>query len=87
MRRVVVAGAVQPSHTQLARGRDATARLLKLFPELAQCKEVLHKVVDEGQNAPPDGQRDGSLTEQQWTNLRDTKDALSRLLLCLLFKV
>jgi hypothetical protein len=71
--------------TQLERAATELVRVSKMFPELAHIQDQLREVLDEAQNAPPQGASDGSIYAQAWNSARAVEKALNELLLSLRF--
>jgi hypothetical protein len=74
-----------PYLTQLQRATAARQRLLDLFPQIAEAKEELQRVVDEAQNRPPEGLADGTIDEVRWKQLSSVVRGVNNLLVALLF--
>lgn len=66
--------------TQGERARFARELLKPLLPKLRDAQRVLERAVGEAQNPPPDGERDGTLVDPEWSRCRDISDALRKLL-------
>ena len=71
--------------TQYERSRALRDQLKRLFPELAQARDDLRKLLDEAQNKPPHGDSDGSIYEIQYNQLRGIERALGAFLAAQLF--
>ena len=66
--------------SQGERARFAKELLTPLLPRLRRAQHLLRDVVGEAQNPPPDGERDGTLVDPEWSRCRDISDALRKLL-------
>ena len=71
--------------TQLERADAIRADFLKMFPEIDRLSRDLSIVLDEAQNAPPDGAADGTVSEVQYAQLHSIQKAAGKLILSLLF--
>jgi hypothetical protein len=71
--------------TQLQRATAARQRLQDLFPQIAEAKDELHRVVDEAQNRPPEGLADGTIDEVRWKQFSSVVRNANGLLVSLLF--
>ena len=71
--------------TQLQRAAAARRKLHDLFPQIAKAKEELQLVLDEAQNDPPLGKRDGTIDETKWKQLSSVVESAQELLVSLLF--
>jgi hypothetical protein len=80
-----MASTKNPTTTQYTRLRELRDRLLKLFPELAEIKDEMNRLLDDAQNPPPDGASDGTIEPTQYNQSRSIAEALSRLLITQLF--
>jgi hypothetical protein len=66
--------------TQGQRAKMARSRLRALVPELDGVFVELREVVGLAQNPPPEGDRDGTLVDPEWSRCRNIKDALRKLM-------
>ena len=71
--------------TQLERAQMVRAQLLAMLPDLDRLSRSLSVVLDEAQNAPPDGASDGSIGETQYSQLRKINESVGKLTLALMF--
>lgn len=71
--------------TQFARACRAREMIMRHFPQLADAKDEIGRVLDLARNNPPEGAADGSIDEVAWSQFRDVRKYLESLLLCLLF--
>ena len=71
--------------SQISRSRDIRNTLRRLFPELRQAKDDLTLLLDDAQNAPPEGRADGSIGALQYGQLRNIEHALREFLISTLF--
>lgn len=71
--------------TQLERADAIRSQFKKLFPEIDRLSRELSIVLDEAQNAPPDGTADGTIGEVQYGQLHSIQKAAGRLTMVLLF--
>lgn len=55
--------------------RERAEHAIKIFDEaldaVGELGTLLHEILDEAQNSPPDGASDGSIDEQSFNQLRD----------------
>lgn len=68
--------------TQLGRATAARQKLQDLFPQIAEAKEELQRVVDDAQNGFTS---DGTIDETKWRQLSSVVKGANDLLIALLF--
>ena len=71
--------------TQLEVALSSVKLLKEVFPQLDAVHQRLGNVLNDAQNDPPHGERDGSIGEQTYNQLRSIDNAIRDLLVSTLF--